>query len=175
MTAKAESLGAMVLAAPFDVMDFGRMSVIQDPEGAVFSLWHSKSSEGTTLKDEPGSLCWNELYVNDPEKAAAFYEALFGWTHTVEPGGNGQPYYLFKLGDEMVAGMMKIQPDWEGMPPLWGIYFAVDDCDAALEKAQTLGGKSAMEPMDIEGVGRIGTIEDPQGGMFMILQFAAPC
>jgi predicted enzyme related to lactoylglutathione lyase len=35
---RAEGLGAKVLAAPFDVMDVGRMAVLQDPTGAVFQL-----------------------------------------------------------------------------------------------------------------------------------------
>ena len=34
-TARARELGANVLAEPFDVMDVGRMSTIQDPTGAV--------------------------------------------------------------------------------------------------------------------------------------------
>src|SRR5260370_39321019 len=34
---KATELGASVLAGPFDVYSFGRMAVIADPTGAVFS------------------------------------------------------------------------------------------------------------------------------------------
>src|SRR5258708_5606725 len=41
-TKKAEGLGAKVLAAPFDVMDVGRMAVLQDPSGAVFCIWEPK-------------------------------------------------------------------------------------------------------------------------------------
>src|SRR5207253_2627713 len=36
---KAASLGAKILAPPFDVFDVGRMAVIQDPTGAVFAIW----------------------------------------------------------------------------------------------------------------------------------------
>jgi uncharacterized protein len=39
---KAEGLGAKVLAPPFDVMDVGRMAVLQDPTGAVFEVWQPK-------------------------------------------------------------------------------------------------------------------------------------
>jgi predicted enzyme related to lactoylglutathione lyase len=35
---RAEGLGAKVFAAPFDVMDVGRMAVLQDPTGAVFQM-----------------------------------------------------------------------------------------------------------------------------------------
>src|SRR5688572_16922513 len=39
---KAAGLGAKVLAPPFDVMDVGRMAVLQDPTGAVFCVWEAK-------------------------------------------------------------------------------------------------------------------------------------
>ena len=34
--AKAKSLGGMVIVEPFDVMEVGRMAVLQDPTGATF-------------------------------------------------------------------------------------------------------------------------------------------
>src|SRR5262249_15187281 len=40
---RAKELGANVMAGPFDVMEFGRMAVIQDPTGAIFSVWQAKS------------------------------------------------------------------------------------------------------------------------------------
>jgi predicted enzyme related to lactoylglutathione lyase len=36
---RAQALGATILAPPFDVGDHGRMCVMQDPTGAVFSIW----------------------------------------------------------------------------------------------------------------------------------------
>ena len=36
--AKAKSLGGQIHAEPFDIPNVGRMSVIQDPQGAVFSI-----------------------------------------------------------------------------------------------------------------------------------------
>lgn len=35
---KAKALGGTVHAEPFDIPEVGRMSVIQDPQGAVFSI-----------------------------------------------------------------------------------------------------------------------------------------
>ena len=37
-TAKVEPAGGTVIAPPFDVIDAGRMSVVQDPTGAIFEL-----------------------------------------------------------------------------------------------------------------------------------------
>ena len=38
-TAKAKELGATILQEPMKVMEYGAMSVIQDPSGAVFAMW----------------------------------------------------------------------------------------------------------------------------------------
>src|SRR5438093_9155317 len=39
---RAADLGGKVLAQPFDVMDVGRMAIVQDPTGAVFCVWQPK-------------------------------------------------------------------------------------------------------------------------------------
>ena len=44
--AKAQQLGGTILAPAFDVMDAGRMAVIQDPTGAVFCPWQPNKSNG---------------------------------------------------------------------------------------------------------------------------------
>ena len=78
--AQAKKLGGNVMLEPFDVLDAGRMAVVADPTGAVFSLWQPKRHIGADLVNEPGAFCWNELYTTDPNKAADFYVGLFGWT-----------------------------------------------------------------------------------------------
>ena len=75
----AVGLGGTVIAPPFDVMDAGRMAVLQDPTGAVFSVWQARSHPGAGRINEVGALCWTELYTPDTEKAGVFYAALFNW------------------------------------------------------------------------------------------------
>ena len=41
--AKATAAGGNILGGPFDVGEFGRMAVLQDPTGAVFCVWQAKS------------------------------------------------------------------------------------------------------------------------------------
>lgn len=50
-SAKAAAAGAKILAPPFDVMDFGRMAVIQDPAGAVFCIWQAKNTHWRSLRE----------------------------------------------------------------------------------------------------------------------------
>lgn len=171
IAAKAKSLGGTIVKEPFDVMDVGRMAVITDPTGGTFAIWQPKTHKGVGVKGEPNSLTWNELLTNDTAKAAEFYSKLFGWVPKTH--GEPMPYTEFMTGDTHAGGMMQIQPHMGPIPPHWGIYFAVDDCDAKFQKATSLGAQPIVPPMDIENVGRFATIRDPQGAVFSIIKLTA--
>jgi predicted enzyme related to lactoylglutathione lyase len=49
-TRKAKELGGKVLMEKKEIGDFGIMSVIADPTGAVFALWQSKKPQGSQKK-----------------------------------------------------------------------------------------------------------------------------
>ncbi|MEA2126804.1 MAG: uncharacterized protein QOI80_3586, partial [Solirubrobacteraceae bacterium] len=81
--------GAKVHAEPFDVMDAGRMAVIQDPTGGVVSLWEPKEMAGASLVNAHGALAWNDLMTYDVGTAAEFYTEVFGWeVAPVDMSGN---------------------------------------------------------------------------------------
>jgi len=56
-----EESGGNVVKEPFDVMDVGRMPVIQDPTGAIVCLWKAKKHIGAGVVNEPGAITWHEL------------------------------------------------------------------------------------------------------------------
>ena len=168
IVAKAKSLGGTILKEAFDVMDVGRMAVIADPTGAHFCIWQPKKHKGIGVKGEPNSLTWNELLTNDTARAKDFYTKLFGWA--AKAHGEPVEYTEFILDDKAFAGMMSIQPQMGPMPPNWGVYFAVDDCDAMAQKATSLGARTFVPPTDIENVGRFSVIQDPQGAVFSIIK-----
>ena len=166
--AKAKGLGATVIQGPFDVMEHGRMAIVADPTGATFCIWQANQHKGIGLRGETGSLCWNELLTNDTERAKDFYTKLFGWTSKTD--GGETPYTEWINGDDHIGGMMQILPHMGPMPPNWGIYIAVDDCDATAQKATETGGRQYVPPTDIPNVGRFAVLADPQGGVFNIIK-----
>ena len=171
--AHAKELGATVMMEPFDVMEHGRMAVIQDPTGAVVSFWEPKSHSGARVVNEPGSFCWNELYTTDPERAADFYTGLLGWTKDVLHRDFGD-YVIFNFAGRMAGGMMKVPKEWGPVPPHWMVYFAVDDCDQTVEKANGLGAQVTVPPTDIPEVGRFAMLTDPQGAGFAVIKLVMP-
>ncbi len=164
---KAQSLGANLIAPPFDVMDVGRMAVVADPQGATFCLWQAKKHIGATIRDEANTLCWNELMTSDIVVARDFYKGLFGWNLELSP-----QYTEIHVGPVPVGGMMQITSDMMGTPPNWSPYFSVDDCDGTVAKAKSLGAQIYVPPTDIPNVGRFSVIADPQGAMFDVIKLS---
>lgn len=173
-TAKAiTAAGGKLMMEPFDVSAHGRMAVAQDPTGAHFAIWQPRQHHGVGVVREHGTLCWQELATKDTAAAKNFYTNVLGWREQTK-GDHGMTYTEFFLGapgqSQAVGGMMQISQEWGKVPPHWMVYFAVDDCDAAAAKAQSLGASALVPPTDIPGVGRFATLLDPQGAAFSIIK-----
>jgi len=161
---RATELGATLHAPPFDVMDAGRMAVVQDPQGAFFMLWQAKENIGAALVNAPGALSWNELSSPDVDGSKSFYSSMFDWS--IEPfEGSPQPYWSIKNGDRNNGGIREL--DSPGPPPHWLVYFAIDDIDQGLAKVEQLGGTKHVGPIDI-GIAKIAVVADPQGAIFAL-------
>lgn len=174
VAAAVQTRGGNVLMTPMDVMDAGRMSMVQDPTGAVLGLWQGNQHLGAKLWNQPGAICWNELLTRDPASAEGFFADLFGWTSKTNPAVMDGKYHIFVNAGQEVGGMMQIEPEWGPMPPNWTIYFGVDDCDDTIAEAERRGGKLLFPAMEIEHVGRFAYLQDPQGAVFAIIQQAHP-
>ena len=191
--AKATAAGGSVLAEPFDVMDYGRMAVLADPEGAVISVWEPRTHKGATVVNEHGALNFNGLATRDVEGAKAFYGALFGW-ELLEMGA-GAMWTLPGYGDhleesspglreqmvgmgapdgfiDVVAAVNPIAADDADTPPHWSVTFGVDDVDATAAQVAELGGEVVTGPFDAPWV-RMAVVKDPQGALFIASQFVA--
>jgi uncharacterized protein len=119
-----------------------------------------------------GAVSWTELSTPDPEAAKAFYAKLFGWNYQTMDMGQGA-YHVIKVGtDDAIGGIMSPPPGAQGMPPMWGSYVTVADCDATATLCKQLGGKVCVGPMDIPGVGRFALLQDPQGALISAIAYA---
>jgi hypothetical protein len=161
--ARASELGATVVAEPFDVFDVGRMAVIQDPQGAFFSVWEPRSTIGAELVNAPGALVWNELSSPDTAASTTFYSGLFGWD--VAPFEGIDNYFVIRVGEASNGGITV--PQAPGTSPHWLVYFGVDDLDASLAKLEQLGGANIAGPIDIQ-MARLAVVSDPQGAGFAL-------
>jgi predicted enzyme related to lactoylglutathione lyase len=166
--------GGSVLMPPMDIMESGRMSMVQDPTGAVLGLWQAKQHLGAELWNQPGAICWNELLTRDMGQAERFFADQFGWTIKTSQSVMEGKYCIFVNAGQEVGGMMQIEPEWGPMPSNWTIYFGVDDCDGTIAEAERRGGKLLFPPMEIENVGRFAYLQDSFGAVFAVIQQGLP-
>jgi hypothetical protein len=165
--ARAKELGATVHAEAFDVMDAGRMGVVQDPQGAYFLVWQPNQHIGAGLVNAPGALAWNELGSPDLDGSAKFYGDLVGWTTTPMEGAD-PTYLVITTADGHSNGGIR-PPAPPGTPPFWLVYFASSDLDASLAKVSELGGNVLVGNTDI-GIAKIAVAQDPQGAVFALYE-----
>lgn len=189
--AKAREAGGSVVAEPFDVMAFGRMAVLADPEGAVFCVWEAREHKGATIVNEHGGLNFNGLATRDLDAARAFYGAVFGWETLDLPAGTmwtlagygdhleeGSPGLKEQMASmsapagfiDVVASVNPIAADDTETPAHWSVTFGADDVHATAARARELGGEVIAGPVDVPW-SRMVVIKDPQGATFIASQF----
>ena len=168
---KAEAEGGKVIVPPFDVLEQGKMAVIQDPSGAFISVWEPKKMFGSEVLGKDGTYGWSELNARGIGTATDFYSEVFGWTTKVTPMGEGQPDYTeFQLDGQSIAGGMEMNPMVpKEVPSYWMVYFTVADVDKAHKKAVGLGAQEMVPPQDFPG-GRFSILSDPQGAMIGLMK-----
>ena len=167
---KAQALGAKVFAPPFDVMDAGRMAVLQDPTGAVFQVWQPKKHIGAKILNEPGALCWTEL------------------TTTRHEGGRSVLHAAVRLDAEAqrarrADGVHRVQRqrhagdrhDGEagghaGAHPVVLDAVILPGRRLRRRRRESEGARRQGDgrPQDIPRTGRFAIVSDPQGAMFAL-------
>lgn len=190
---KVRDAGGRVVAEPFDVSSAGRMAIFTDPEGAELRVWEAQDHKGAQIVNEPGSVNFNSLATRDVAAAESFYRAVFGW-ETLAVGPAMRAWRLRGYGDflersdpelrermkeagapegfeDVVATLNPIVPDLPEVGASWGVTLAVEDADAAAERAVRLGGEVLVAPFDAPWV-RMTVIRDPQGATFTASKFA---
>ncbi|GAA1507209.1 VOC family protein [Streptomyces albidochromogenes] len=181
-TEAVERSGGTVRVTPMDADGEGRMAQFTDPQGGQFAVWEPGSTKGMEAADQPGTLCWTELYTTDSAAAKQFYGGLFGWTtdDMEVPGGGGTYSMITPAGqppERMHGGLMEVPGEALALNsgrPYWHPVFAVEDCDATVAKVTANGGSVLMGPDDAEDVGRLAVCVDPHGADFVVLTPATP-
>lgn len=109
-----------------------------------------------------------EIGSKDSTRSTEFYAGLFDWkierqgpAAAISTGGpGGIPGHIVDLAAE------------------WGryitVYVEVDDLQAYLDKAQSLGGKILLPPVPIPGQGSFAWLADPDGNIVGIWKTETP-
>ena len=116
-----------------------------------------------------------EIHAEQPERAIAFYQKMFGWTFTAfGPPGT---YWLIKTGLETDAGINGGLLPRRGGAPIPGQAVNAYICslnvpalDESVRTALERGGELALPKMAIPGVGWLAYIKDTEGNIVGLMQ-----
>jgi predicted enzyme related to lactoylglutathione lyase len=113
-----------------------------------------------------------EIHADDPERAAAFYQAVFGWE--IVRWGGPVDYWLITTGPDeepgINGGILRRQgpgPDEEATPMAAFVCTAdVPSLDGTIAAVGAAGGAVAVPRMAIPGVGHLAYFRDTEGNVF---------
>ncbi|MCH5645218.1 VOC family protein [Gordonia sp. ABSL49_1] len=110
-----------------------------------------------------GAPIWFDLMSSEPDKAAEFYGALFGWeAEDANPDFGG--YRNFVKNGHRVAGMGPVM-DPNGPSDVWSVYLHTDDPDATVKAVEAAGGSIMVPPMDVGDMGTMMVAVDTAGAV----------
>jgi predicted enzyme related to lactoylglutathione lyase len=103
-----------------------------------------------------------EIPADDPGRAKAFYQTVFGWTFPPEiPGFEGYHMFTTPVGQEGLGGA--IGKRGEMAPEKVRVYVNVASVDDTLARITELGGTVVEPRSEVPGQGWYGVFIDPEG------------
>ena len=114
-----------------------------------------------------------EIHAGDPDRAVKFYESLFGWTFQKWEGP--MDYWLVTTGPDsqpgINGGLLRRQGEIDGQAVIAYVCTVdVENIDAAITTAQSLGSQVVVPKMPIPGMGWLVYCKDTEGNIFGMMQ-----
>jgi uncharacterized protein len=153
---RADALGGgtVVPVAELPGMSF---AMFHDPDGLLVGLMRSGASFSAVTQPpsegDGAAVDWFEVLGADAGRSQAFYAELFGWE--VPGGAYGQ--VVAGIGGGIGAG---------GEARWVTVYAAVEDVEATLARAGSLGGTRVYGPNPVDDHTDTGAFRDPAGNLF---------
>lgn len=112
-----------------------------------------------------------EVIGKDGQKLQQYYSDLFGWQINAD---NPMKYGMVSRDGNTAPDGIGIGGGIAGGPEGYGghvtFYVAVDDIEAALAKAEALGGTRVMGPEKIMDMVELGQFKDPEGHVIGVVK-----
>lgn len=105
-----------------------------------------------------------EVVGKDAGKLQQFYGSLFGWN---VDAGNPMEYGMVDAAEAGIGGGIGKSESGSGHVTF---YVGVDDPQAYLDKAESLGGKTVMPVTEIPNMVTFALLADPEGNMVGVVK-----
>lgn len=123
-----------------------------------------------------GGFIWYELMTPDPDAAKRFYDDVVGWSIDAQPAGEMDYRMIARSDGGLVGGVLRLSDEMSahGTTPRWTGYLHVDDTDEEVARIKDDGGHVLLNPITMDGVGRIAMVSDPQGALYYVMTPTPP-
>jgi uncharacterized protein len=162
---RAAELGGKTLVSPTD-MGMVAFALFADPDGITVGLvLNASASEEGAQGPSAGDgrpVDWFEVLGTDAEKTQGFYADLFGWKFRTDVD-----YSDYRVIDREASGTGIGGGIGAGDGTTWATCYArVPDVEAALARAEELGGNRVFGPKAFDENTTAGAFTDPAGNVF---------
>ena len=171
VAARAAALGGKITEPVREIPDRAKVGRITEPSGLEVGIFQDlggeMASSGSSGKAGPPIVHF-EFHSSDSEPTQEFFIELGGWK---VDSSNPMNYGLVDTGSG--AGINGgITPAQEGPAGGAGIivYAEVDDLQAYLDRAESLGGKTVMPVTEIPDMVTLAMFTDPEGNRFGLVK-----
>ncbi len=106
-----------------------------------------------------------EISADDPQRAVAFYQEVFGWK--IDRWGD-EPYWLVSTGEGAGIDGALMPRGGQRQPVIDTV--EVESWDRAADAVRGAGGKVLHDKRSIPGVGTFAYCEDTEGNVFGIME-----
>jgi predicted enzyme related to lactoylglutathione lyase len=164
--------GATLVVKPMSYAGRGRQAVFAGPDGGVFAVIAAPSGDPGDFLAKSGEWIWSSLLTPDPDRAAKFYQSVFGYDVFDLPSDDGLQHIVLSSQDFARAGINSLPKDAQRRHAHWLNFVRVNDTGEAVASAVALGGRVLVEPrLDRHG-GKIALLADPYGAPFGVMEWA---
>jgi predicted enzyme related to lactoylglutathione lyase len=122
-----------------------------------------------------------EIHASEPQRLIDFYSELLGWTFNQF---GDAPYWSIDTGEGSIGNVSgtaghginggllpRSQPKPEAGSAVVGcnLVIGVDDVDGLMRRGIEIGATEALPAQDMQGVGRVGYLLDPDNNVFGLI------
>lgn len=113
-----------------------------------------------------GKALWVDLTVKDAEVLKEFYEGAVGWQAGDHSMGDYNDFNMnSSIDGETLAGVCHTRGSNAGMPPVWIVYFCVENLKDSIKFVTQNGGEVIRDTVSVGQMGQYSVIKDPAGAV----------
>lgn len=159
---RVEKAGGKTTQPVMEIPGVVTLAMFTDPQGNNIGLVKGEGEDPGVSGGDGAAVTWFEILGTDALALHTFYGDVFGWTFPSVHAESGNYGHVDTGAGRGISGGIGTSHG----EPVVTVYATVEDLAKSLERAESLGGKTVLQPMAIGEGSSIAAFRDPQGNLF---------